>query len=98
MIPNLKDYTRLVGKDTITKLKESSEQLQGKHISHVNTTSQGGGVAEILNTLVILMNQLKIDTAWRIFKGSHHFFNITKKMHNGMQGDMSVKLPACPHG
>jgi len=92
MIPSLQNYQKIVGKDTIEKLKESSERLIGCHISHVNSTSQGGGVAEILNTLVILMNRLKIDTSWRIFKGSNHFFNITKKIHNGLQGDNTVKL------
>ncbi|MFH1064432.1 MAG: glycosyltransferase [Candidatus Woesearchaeota archaeon] len=94
MIPSLKNYEKIVGKDAIEQLKSSSERLVGCHISHVNATSQGGGVAEILNTLVILMNRLKIDTSWRVFKGSNHFFNITKKIHNGMQGDESVKMTA----
>ncbi|HII71566.1 TPA: glycosyl transferase family 1, partial [Candidatus Woesearchaeota archaeon] len=92
MIPRLEYYEKIVGKDVIEYARASSERLIGTHIVHVNATSQGGGVAEILNTLVILMNRLKIDTGWRIFKGSDHFFNITKKIHNGMQGDTSVKM------
>lgn len=92
MIPTLKDYEKIAGKEVIERLKTSSGRLAGCHISHVNSTSQGGGVAEILNTLVILMNRLKIDTSWRIFKGSYHLFNITKKMHNGLQGDPKAKM------
>ncbi|MBW2964027.1 glycosyltransferase [Candidatus Woesearchaeota archaeon] len=94
MIPHIEDYQKIVGKEVIDRLRETSEPLQGKHISHVNSTSAGGGVAEILNTLVILMNRLKIDTNWHIFKGTTHFFNITKKMHNGLQGDPKAKMTA----
>jgi len=59
----------------------------GKHIVHVNSTYQGGGVAEILYSLVLLMNDVGIDTGWRILHGSPDFFNITKKFHNALQGD-----------
>ncbi|MFH1505837.1 MAG: glycosyltransferase [archaeon] len=86
MIPKIQDYQRLVGKRVIEKIKESAEPLQEKHIVHINATSQGGGVAEILNTMVFLMNNLGIDTGWRILLGSQSFFKITKGMHNSLQG------------
>ncbi|MBD3312940.1 glycosyltransferase [Candidatus Woesearchaeota archaeon] len=85
-IPKLDDYRKIVGKDVIDKLRESSEHLRDKHIVHINATAVGGGVAEILNTLVFLMNDLGIDTGWRILLGSHSFFKITKGIHNSLQG------------
>jgi trehalose synthase len=86
----LRDYEKIVGKEVVDRIWETSEHLKGKHVVHVNTVYTGGGVAEILNRLVILMNEVKINTGWRILKGSHTFFNLTKKFHNAMQGDILV--------
>jgi len=86
MIPKLNNYIKIVGKRAIENIKESAEPLKGKHIVHINSSSMGGGVAEILNTLVFLMNDLKIDTGWRTIIGSHSFFKITKGVHNSLQG------------
>jgi len=97
MIPKLVDYTKIVGKDIIEAIKKDAEPLHGKHIVHINATSSGGGVAEILNTLVFLMNDLKIDTGWRVIVGAQSFFKITKGIHNALQGqkwDMSEKRKA----
>ncbi|MBW2991720.1 glycosyltransferase [Candidatus Woesearchaeota archaeon] len=86
MIPKLADYTKIVGKEVIDKIRKSAEPLQGKHIVHINATSSGGGVAEILNTLVYLMNDVGIDAGWRTIVGSQSFFKITKAIHNSLQG------------
>ncbi|MBN2458735.1 glycosyltransferase [Candidatus Woesearchaeota archaeon] len=86
MIPKIKDYERIVGKKVINNLRSSAEPLKGKHVVHINATSMGGGVAEILNTLVFLMNDVGIDTGWRTIVGSHSFFKITKGIHNSLQG------------
>lgn len=85
MIPKLNQYKRF-GKDSIERLKEKSEPLHGKKIVNVNATAVGGGVAEILNTLVFLMNDCGIEAGWRVILGSHSFFNITKQVHNSLQG------------
>ncbi len=87
MIPKINDYKRIVGKEKIEKIRESAEPLRGKHAVHVSSTAIGGGVAEILNTLVFLMNDVGIDTGWRILLGSHSFFKITKGIHNALQGE-----------
>ena len=86
MIPQLNDYERIIGKREIEKIRENAERLRGKHVVHVSATAVGGGVAEILNTLVFLMNDLGINTGWRILLGSHSFFKITKGIHNSLQG------------
>ena len=87
MIPKLNDYKRVVGKRVIDSIRESAEPLEGKHAVHVNATSSGGGVAEILNSLIFLMNDVGINTGWRILLGSQSFFKITKGMHNSLQGN-----------
>ena len=86
MIPNLESYKKIIGNRKIKEIKQSAEHLQGKHVVHVNATSMGGGVAEILNSLVFLMNDVGIYTGWRVVLGSHSFFNVTKKFHNYLQG------------
>jgi trehalose synthase len=91
MIPRLSDYSSIVGKDVIERIRKEAEPLEGKHITHINSTSSGGGVSEILNTMVILQNELGILVGWRLLKGTHTFFTITKKFHNALQGE-NMKL------
>jgi trehalose synthase len=82
----LQDYSEVVGEDRIERLFELSEKLESKSVLHVNSTAIGGGVAEILNRMVPLMNDLGLDTRWDVMKGGHDFFNVTKKFHNSLQG------------
>ncbi len=86
MIPTLNQYEKIIGKDKVEQIRKEAEPLKGKHIVHINATSLGGGVAEILNNLVFLMNDVGIDTGWRTILGSHSFFKITKGIHNALQG------------
>ena len=81
-MPKINDYVPIVGEDTIEELKILGEKLKGKVIQHINSTSVGGGVAEILNRMVPLMNELGVDTRWDLIKGGEKFFNITKKFIN----------------
>ncbi|MHC4060727.1 MAG: glycosyltransferase [Planctomycetota bacterium] len=72
--------------ETLAEVYARARKLYGKHIVHINSTYQGGGVAEILYSLVQLMNDVGIKTGWRILHGSPDFFDITKKFHNALQG------------
>jgi trehalose synthase len=85
-INNLSSYARIVGKPELDKIHAEAEKLSGKHITCINSTYQGGGVAEILNSLVPLFDQVGVDFGWRILHGTPDFFTITKKFHNGLQG------------
>ena len=87
MLPTIEDYEEFVGKEKIEQIKDLAAKLEGKHIVNVNSSYSGGGVAEILNSTVVLMNRLGIDTDWRLLNGSHSFFNVTKKFHNALQGE-----------
>ncbi|MBN2324649.1 MAG: glycosyltransferase [Spirochaetes bacterium] len=83
---SLDDYRTIVGDHVLYNVYHKAQRLYGKHILHLNSTYQGGGVAEILATLVPLMNDIGIDTGWRILHGNPDFFTITKKFHNALQG------------
>jgi len=83
----LNDYREITGDKVIYELYKKARPLYGKRIIHINSTFYGGGVAEILNSLVPLMNDVGLDAGWRIIRGSPDFFAITKKFHNALQGD-----------
>jgi trehalose synthase len=80
------DYAQYVGQETVARVKEKAKAIQHLHITHVNSTYYGGGVAVLLGSLTLLMNSLGIKTGWRVIQGSPDFFSITKKMHNALQG------------
>ena len=54
---------------------------------HVSATAFGGGVTEILYTLVPLMTDVGLDAEWQVIYGREEFFNATKLMHNALQGN-----------
>ena len=83
---SLESFRHIVPDETLTEVYARARKLYGKHIVHINSTYQGGGVAEILYSLVQLMNDVGIKTGWRILHGSPDFFDITKKCHNALQG------------
>src|SRR6056297_704653 len=83
----IEDYRNIVGDKVISQIFRESRCLYGKKVLHVNSSYQGGGVAEILDHLVPLMSDLGIEADWRVIHGHHDFFNITKKFHNALQGE-----------
>jgi len=79
-------YEKLVGAETVERIKKKAEPLKSLHLVNVNSTYYGGGVAELLSSMTLLMNGLGIKTGWRVIQGAPDFFSITKKMHNALQG------------
>jgi len=84
---SLDDYGTLVSRGLMDEIRRLAAPLEGKRVVHVSATAFGGGVAEINYTLVPLMADAGLDVEWRIMRGSDAFFNVTKAMHNGLQGD-----------
>jgi trehalose synthase len=82
----LADYTHIAGRGLIDEIRELAAALEGKKILHVSATAFGGGVSEILYTLVPLMRDVGIDAHWEVIIGREEFFNVTKLMHNSLQG------------
>jgi len=83
---SLADYTPIVGEQVIESIRRAAEPLRDARVLHVNATAFGGGVAEMLYTLVPLMRDVGLDAEWRIIEGTDEFFNVTKAFHNGLQG------------
>ena len=86
MIPKIEEYIPIVGQPVVDDLRLIAKKLEGKTIGHVNSTAVGGGVAEILNRMVPLLNELGVKTTWSVIKGGEEFFNVTKKFHNALHG------------
>jgi trehalose synthase len=84
---DLGDYTHICGKGLIAEIRELVEPLKDKRILHLSATAFGGGVSEILYTLVPLMRDAGLDTHWQVIHGKEEFFNATKLLHNSLQGD-----------
>lgn len=85
-LAHIEDYEQWVGAETVERILRKAEGLQHLHVSNVNSTFYGGGVAELLTSFTLLMNSVGIKTGWRAIQGAADFFSITKKMHNALQG------------
>lgn len=83
---SLIEYESVVGPASIRQLKQLGLRLAGKRLVHINSTREGGGVAEILNWMVPLMRDLGIEASWEVIIGPPRFYEITKSIHNGLQG------------
>jgi trehalose synthase len=84
---SLSDYTHLVGRPLVAEIRELASQLEGLKVLHLSATAFGGGVAEILYTLVPLMRDVGIETEWQVILGREEFYNATKVLHNALQGN-----------
>jgi trehalose synthase len=84
---SLADYTHIVGRDLVDEIRELAEPLKGKRVVHLSATAFGGGVSEILYTLIPLMRDIGLDVEWQVIYGREEFFNATKLMHNALQGN-----------
>lgn len=85
-IVHVEDYIPLVGKEMVERVKHKAKKVEHLHVTHINSTYYGGGVATILGSLSLLMNSVGVKTGWRVIQGSPDFFSVTKKMHNALQG------------
>ena len=84
---SLNDYAPIVGPEVVGQLQRLAEVVARRRFVHINSTRTGGGVAEILNQAVPLLEQLGLATHWEVIQGDPFFFEITKAMHNALQGE-----------
>jgi trehalose synthase len=90
--PILNSYEELLGKKVVDTVKKKAKEFTNKSILHVNATKFGGGVAEILQNMVAMMEELELRVNWKTFSAPDSFFQISKKMHNALQGDNEIKF------
>ena len=86
---SLADYTHLTGRGLVDEIRTLAEELEGLRVLHVSATAFGGGVSEILYTLVPLMKDVGIEVEWQVMLGREEFYNVTKLLHNALQGNPS---------
>ena len=86
MSNGLEDYRQIVGSQVIDELLMLADRVRHRRLQHINSTSVGGGVAEILTRMVPLLRDLGIDTTWDVIKGNQAFFGVTKAFHNALHG------------
>ena len=85
-ITQIEDYEPLIGSENVERVREKARRLKDLRVANFNSTYYGGGVAEMISSLTLLMNSLGLRTEWRVIQGTADFFSITKKMHNALQG------------
>lgn len=88
--PKLDDYEAIIGRPQLDELRLLAKPLEGRTVKMVNSTAVGGGVAEMLNRLVPLLGELRVDTHWDVITGGNDFFEVTKAFHNALHGDQYV--------
>lgn len=86
-------YEESVGEEALEELRDAARELQDTRVLHLNATPYGGGVSELLRSLIPLLRDLGLAADWRIIRGDTPFFQVTKKMHNALQGS-PYELPA----
>jgi trehalose synthase len=86
MAKSLAAYEGIVSSSVIRELRTLGCKLKGIQVVHVNSTREGGGVAEILSWMIPLMCDLGIEASWEVIEGTREFFRVTKSIHNGLQG------------
>ncbi|UCH87915.1 MAG: glycosyltransferase [Thermoplasmata archaeon] len=89
----IKKYESLMGKGEINEIISLAKELGPVKIQNINSTKQGGGVAELLISTIPLFQNLGFDVSWDVISGNHSFFEITKKFHNILHG---IHIPINP--
>src|SRR5947209_5985174 len=84
---SLADYATIATRGLMDEIRRLAEPLAGKRAVHLSATAFGGGVAEISYTLIPLMQDAGLDVEWRIIRGAEEFYNVTKTIHNALQGN-----------
>jgi len=82
----LDGYNGIVADSLTAEIRHLAELLKGARVVHINATAFGGGVAEMLQSLVPLMCEVGLDAEWQVIAGDDEFFTVTKAFHNGLQG------------
>jgi trehalose synthase len=84
--PPLEAYIPILGNERTERLQRAAERLKGVKLLELNATAQGGGVAEMLYSSVPFLNELGVETEWKVISGNKEFFECTKSLHNLLQG------------
>jgi trehalose synthase len=90
---SLADYATIAQRGLMEEILRLAKPLEGKRVVHLSATAFGGGVAELNYTLVPLMADAGLEVEWRIMQGGDEFFDVTKTIHNALQGSPRALTP-----
>lgn len=82
----IEKYKDVISGELYREINKLAPNFQGLKVNMVNSTPRGGGVAEILKSLVPLMKGIGIRAKWYTIPPREDFFKITKEIHNALQG------------
>lgn len=82
----LESYAGIAPKRDLIIIRLLGRRFAGRTFLHVNSTRVGGGVAEILHRMLPILNDIGIRARWEVIEGDPDFFDMTKKIHNALQG------------
>ena len=85
-VRTLASYRHVLDPRLVQQILDRAATLRGKRVVHINATPNGGGVAEILQTLIPLLRSVGVDAHWYVLPPEDDFFEVTKRVHNWMQG------------
>jgi trehalose synthase len=86
----ISQYYGIAPKGDLLLLQQLSGRLKNRKFLHINSTKEGGGVAEILHRMIPMLQEFGVDARWEVIKGDATFYDMTKKVHNSLQGDEEV--------
>ncbi len=86
----INQYYGVAPKGDLLLLQRLGDRLRNRSFLHINSTKEGGGVAEILHRMIPMIREFGVNARWEVIKGDAPFFDITKKIHNSLQGDPEV--------
>ncbi|TAK28548.1 MAG: glycosyltransferase [Chloroflexota bacterium] len=90
---SLDSFIPVVGEAVVDELRRLAEPLRGARVAQINATPYGGGVSELLRSIVPLERDLGLATDWSIITGGEPFFAVTKALHNALQGAKFALTP-----
>src|SRR5207247_4637535 len=89
-IPQIEDYEQFIGSESVERIREKARKLEGLRVANFNSTYYGGGVAEMISSLTLLMNSLGLRTEWRVIQGTADFFWTPRKCQNAWQAPETI--------
>jgi trehalose synthase len=96
--PPIEAYAPIVGEEKIERLYRAAQRVRGLKLLELNSSAQGGGVAEMLYSSIPFLNSLGIEAEWKVIRGNKEYFECTKSLHNllqGMKGTFTSEMKQC---
>jgi trehalose synthase len=91
----LEAYVPIVGEQRLERLQKMAQRVKGLKMLTLNATAQGGGVAEMLYSVIPFLNMLGVESEWKVILGTKKYFECTKELHNLLQGKTGSLSPEC---